>query len=117
TRARTTPISCRTSVTSSPAGGGGASSSSVAAVTITCPPASAVSRITGSSPRAARTSLSASAVVAAVKRLIFIEGHHADGLHAHVGGDLVRRHDCEGWEVALDEPPQMRAERRRAQQD
>src|SRR5207247_799423 len=87
-----------------------------AAVTVTCPAASVVSRITASGPSVPFTCFSASAIVGAVNRLTFIERHHPERPEPHVRADLRGRDDGKRRKHALDEPPHVRAERRRAEQ-
>src|SRR5207249_6985592 len=128
TSSRTTLMSSCTSLTSAPSAGSVAppaagsvappagASRSTAAVTVTCPAASVVSRITASGPSVAFTCFSASAIVGAVNRLTFIERHHPERPEPHVRADLRGRDDGKRRKHALDEPPHVRAERRRAEQ-
>src|SRR5213593_3561023 len=121
TSSRTTLMSSRTSLTSAPSAGSVAppagASRSTAAVTVTCPGASVVSRITASGPSVAFTCFSASGMVGAVNRLTFIESHHPERPQPHVRADLAWRDDGEGRKHALDEPPHVRADRRRAEEE
>src|SRR5436305_1990597 len=129
TSSRTTLMSSRTSLTSAPSAGSVAppaagsvappagASRSTAAVTVTCPAASVVSRITASGPSVAFTCLSASGMVGAVNRLTFIESHHPERPQPHVRADLAWRDDGEGGKHALDEPPHVPADRRRAEEE
>src|SRR5437870_1524737 len=121
TSSRTTLMSSRTSLTSAPSAGSVAppagASRSTAAVTVTCPGASVVSRITASGPSVAFTCFSASGMVGAVNRLTFIESHHPERPQPHVRADLAWRDDGEGRKHALDESPHVRADRRRGEEE
>src|SRR5437867_13118416 len=129
TSPRPTLMSSRASLTSAPSAGSVAppaagsvappagASRSTAAVTVTCPAASVVSRITASGPSVAFTCFSASGMVGAVNRLTFIESHHPERPQPHVRADLAWRDDGEGRKHALDESPHVRADRRRAEEE
>src|SRR5262245_35582000 len=113
---RARDASCRPSSLSSSPGLFG--SASLAATTVSMPPPdSKVSRMIASGPRTARTSRSAPGIVRAVKRLIFIEGHHTEGSNPHAAGDFGRRDDRERRQVAFTQPPEMETKTRRAEQD
>src|SRR6059058_3710326 len=121
-RSRTMPMSSRTSLTSAPSAGSApgvaaGGSRSTAAVTVTCPAASVVSRITASGQSVPFTCFSASAIVGAVNRLTFMESHHPERPQPHVRADLAWRDDGEGGKHALDQPPHVAADRRRAEEE
>src|SRR2546428_577185 len=96
---------------------GGPKKSRTLAVPAAGPAPAVVSGPTAWGPSVAFPCRSASGMVGAVNRLTFIESHHPERPQPHVRADLAWRDDGEGRKHALDEPPHVRTDRRRAEEE